>query len=76
MNNKDWSNVDNIIKLSKSDKHILDVVGTNMLINGYTITGEFIHAMEAWDKKDYKKFGFELGEGLTKATQEKNLFLY
>ena len=48
-----------------------------MVFNGVTISADIITAMKAWDAKDYKTFGYTIGNTLMLATQtQDNMFLY
>jgi hypothetical protein len=71
-----WTNIDKIVAIA--EKKDFQKVGENMMFNGVTITSDFMQAGEAFKKKDYKDFGYLLGNALMIATQtqENNLFLY
>lgn len=76
--NYNFTELNNLVRLTQNKEKTIKVIGENMLFNGVTITADFVNAMEAFNAGDFKKFGSVLGSTLLLATktQENNLFLY
>lgn len=54
----------------------MKVVGENLVFNGVTITGDYVEAMKAFEEKDYRKFGQQLGAAVLAATTPEDMYLY
>ena len=79
-NSADWSKLEALANELKHPKTFVYNVGKNLILNGSEITGELEAAVLDFEQKDYKSFGFDLGEAVAKtllgASQPPNLNLY
>jgi hypothetical protein len=75
--NFNWTELNKITAIAENKENV-KVIGENMMFNGVTITTEFMQAMKSWDAKNYKDFGYQLGNALMLATktQDNNMYLY
>ena len=73
----DWSKFEKIGAITQNEGTAMKVIGENIMYNGVTISQDFYFAMEAFEKKDYKNFGFGIGKALSDSTATDNdYFLY
>lgn len=72
----DWTHLNKITTIAKNKDY--KTAGKNFIFHGVDITSDFMQAMKAAEVKDYKNFGYLLGNALMLATQaeDNNLFLY
>ena len=62
----------------KTEKAKLKIVGNNVVLNGHTITGDLMAALDAYGNADYTQFGNTLGQITMDASQanDNNMYLY
>lgn len=72
---KNWKDLNRLIDIAQNKKTAFKIIGENMIYNGVSITSDMLAAVESYENKDYRDFGYMFGDAMMTASQE-NLFLY